>query len=163
MSATRTPAKAASENVTRGRSYEESLLFELSRPGRTGYQLAALDVPAVDAAATLGAEQVRDDRLDLPELSEVEVVRHFTRLSTWNAAVDLSLYPLGSCTMKYNPKVNESVARLPGFAQAHPLQGDEQHACSQEQAGDRLRHDTAHCLGAGAFGKGGALHVRGGE
>jgi glycine dehydrogenase subunit 2 len=61
----------------------------------------------------------------MPELSEVEVVRHFTRLSTWNAAVDLGLYPLGSCTMKYNPKLNERVARLPGFADAHPLQPDE--------------------------------------
>jgi glycine dehydrogenase subunit 2 len=65
---------------------------------------------------------VREDLAGFPELSEIDVVRHFTRLSTWNAAVDLGLYPLGSCTMKYNPKVNEVVARLPGFAAAHPLQ-----------------------------------------
>ena len=73
-------------------------------------------------AAVLGAGALRDDLEGLPELSEVDVVRHFTRLSTWNAAVDLGLYPLGSCTMKYNPKVNEKIARLPGFAGAHPLQ-----------------------------------------
>ncbi len=109
-------------NAARGIAYEEPLLFEGSRPGRIGCQLPLLDVPAVDAALCLGAEAVRDDLPGLPELSEVEVVRHFTRISTWNYAVDLGLYPLGSCTMKYNPKVNEVVARLPGFANVHPLQ-----------------------------------------
>jgi len=109
-------------NSGRGFSYEEPLLFERSRPGRVGNQLPELDVPAVDARGLLPEGCVRDDLPGLPELSEVEVVRHFTRLSTWNAAVDLGLYPLGSCTMKYNPKVNERAARLPGFAQAHPLQ-----------------------------------------
>jgi glycine dehydrogenase subunit 2 len=108
--------------VARGISYEEPLSFELSSEGRRGYSLPPLDVPVVDAAAVLGEGAVRNDAIDLPELSEVEVVRHFTRLSTWNAAVDLALYPLGSCTMKYNPKVNERLARLPGFAQTHPLQ-----------------------------------------
>jgi len=109
-------------NSGRGFSYEEPLLFEHSRPGRVGHQLAALDVPAVDPRELLPEDSLRDDLPGLPEVSEVEVVRHFTRLSTWNAAVDLDLYPLGSCTMKYNPKVNERAARLPGFAQAHPLQ-----------------------------------------
>jgi glycine cleavage system P protein (glycine dehydrogenase) subunit 2 len=109
-------------NATRGLAWEEPLLFERSRPGRSGSAVAALDVPDVDPAQVLGAEAVRDDCPGLPELSEVEVVRHFTRLSTWNASVDLGLYPLGSCTMKYNPKVNESLARLPGFARVHPLQ-----------------------------------------
>ena len=90
----------------------------------TGVQTCALPiyVPPIDPASVLPAQALREDIPDLPELSEVEVVRHFTRLSTWNAAVDLALYPLGSCTMKYNPKVNERLARLPGFADAHPLQ-----------------------------------------
>ncbi|MCZ6784341.1 MAG: aminomethyl-transferring glycine dehydrogenase subunit GcvPB [Proteobacteria bacterium] len=109
-------------NVTSGLAYEEPLIFELSRPGRVGYSLPASDVPAVDPAEVLGADHVRSDDPVLPELSEVDVVRHFTRLSTWNAAVDLGLYPLGSCTMKYNPRVNEKLARLPGFAGGHPLQ-----------------------------------------
>jgi glycine dehydrogenase subunit 2 len=79
-------------------------------------------VPEVDASRLLPPGLLRDDLPELPELSEVDVVRHFTRLSTWNAAVDLGPYPLGSCTMKYNPKLNERAARLPGFAAAHPLQ-----------------------------------------
>ncbi|MDJ0787510.1 MAG: aminomethyl-transferring glycine dehydrogenase subunit GcvPB [Myxococcota bacterium] len=112
-------------NASSGIAYEEPLLFERSVEGRVGYQLPRADVPEVDPAELLGADGVRDDLPGLPEVSEVEVVRHFTRLSTWNAAVDLGLYPLGSCTMKYNPKVNERMARLPGFAAAHPMQGDE--------------------------------------
>jgi glycine dehydrogenase subunit 2 len=100
----------------------ESLLFELSSPGKRGYQLPELDVPPVDPAATLGASNVRDGITDFPEVSEVEAIRHFTRLSTWNYAIDLGLYPLGSCTMKYNPRVNELVARLEGLAWAHPYQ-----------------------------------------
>jgi glycine dehydrogenase subunit 2 len=107
-------------NATRGFSYEEDLLFERSRPGRCGVDLPKNDVPEVDARALLGA-LAREAVDGLPELSEVEVVRHFTRLSTWNSAVDLGLYPLGSCTMKYNPKLNERAARLAGFACAHPL------------------------------------------
>jgi glycine dehydrogenase subunit 2 len=109
-------------NATRGLAYEEPLLFERSRPGRSGASLPALDVPEVDASRLLPPGLLRDDLPELPELSEVDVVRHFTRLSTWNAAVDLGPYPLGSCTMKYNPKLNERAARLPGFAAAHPLQ-----------------------------------------
>jgi len=100
----------------------ESLLFEMSPPGKKGYQLPDLDVPAVDAAAVLGAANVREAIADFPEISEVEAIRHFTRLSTWNYAIDLGLYPLGSCTMKYNPRVNELVARLDGLAWAHPYQ-----------------------------------------
>lgn len=103
----------------------ESLLFELSSPGKVGYQLPELDVPAVDPAAALGAEHVRQEIEDFPEVSEVEVIRHFTRLSTHNFAIDLGLYPLGSCTMKYNPRVNEAVARTEGLAWAHPYQPDE--------------------------------------
>ena len=120
----RPPPKRDQETVNAGRglSYDEPLLFESSKPGRTGYSLPQLDVPEIDPTQVLSAECVREDPLVLPELSEVEVVRHFTRLSTWNAAVDFGLYPLGSCTMKYNPRINESVARLPGFADGHPLQ-----------------------------------------
>src|SRR5579872_6466612 len=100
----------------------ELLLFEQSSPGKRGYQLPYLDVPAVDAAAILGADNVRAEIEGFPEVSEVETIRHFTRLSTWNYAIDLGLYPLGSCTMKYNPRVNELVARLDGLAWAHPYQ-----------------------------------------
>src|SRR5690348_4220778 len=100
----------------------ESLLFEKSSPGKKGYQLPELDVPAVDPEAALGAGNVRAEIEGFPEVSEVEAIRHFTRLSTWNYAIDLGLYPLGSCTMKYNPRVNELVARLDGLAWAHPYQ-----------------------------------------
>ncbi len=98
----------------------EPLIFERSSPGKNGYQLPPLDVPAVDAASALGTENVRDEIEDFPEVSEVDVIRHFTRLSTWNYAIDLGLYPLGSCTMKYNPRVNELVARTEGLAWSHP-------------------------------------------
>jgi glycine dehydrogenase subunit 2 len=97
----------------------EALLFEISTPGKYAYKLPALDVPAVDAAALLGAAH-REQNAELPELSEIEIIRHFTRLSTWNYAIDLGMYPLGSCTMKYNPRVNELVARIEGLAEAHP-------------------------------------------
>jgi len=103
-------------------SQNEALLFERSSPGKKAYQLPDLDVPPVDAAAALGAENVRTGIQDFPEVSEVEAIRHFTRLSTWNYAIDHGMYPLGSCTMKYNPRVNELVARTEGLAWAHPYQ-----------------------------------------
>ena len=103
-------------------SQNETLLFEETSPGKSGYQLPQLDVPSVDAEAALGARNVRAEIEGFPEVSEVEAIRHFTRLSTWNYAIDLGLYPLGSCTMKYNPRVNEFVARLDGLAWAHPYQ-----------------------------------------
>jgi glycine dehydrogenase subunit 2 len=103
-------------------SQNEPLLFELSSPGKVGYQLPELDVPPVDAAEALGAENVRAEIEGFPEVSEVEAIRHFTRLSTWNHAIDLGVYPLGSCTMKYNPRINEVVARTEGLAWAHPYQ-----------------------------------------
>ena len=106
-------------------SQNEPLMFERSSPGKIGYQLPALDVPAVDAGEALGAANVREEIEDFPEVSEVEVIRHFTRLSTYNYAIDHGLYPLGSCTMKYNPRVNEAVARTEGLAWAHPYQPDE--------------------------------------
>ncbi|HMC61437.1 MAG TPA: aminotransferase class V-fold PLP-dependent enzyme, partial [Candidatus Solibacter sp.] len=101
-------------------SQNEALLFERSSPGKIGYQLPELDVPAVDAAEALGAENVRAEIEGFPEVSEVEAIRHFTRLSTWNYAIDHGMYPLGSCTMKYNPRINELVARTEGLAWAHP-------------------------------------------
>jgi glycine dehydrogenase subunit 2 len=100
----------------------EPVIFERSSPGKKGYQLPELDVPGVDANSVLGSGKVRDEIEDFPEVSEVEAIRHFTRLSTWNYAIDLGLYPLGSCTMKYNPRVNELVARTEGLAWAHPYQ-----------------------------------------
>lgn len=108
--------------VTSHFTKDELLLFENSSPGKVGYQLPPLDVPAVDPTQVLGAAAVRDEITDFPEVSEVDVVRHFTRLSTWNYAIDLGLYPLGSCTMKYNPRVNEAVARVDGLAWGHPYQ-----------------------------------------
>ena len=110
------------EKVTQHLSQNEPLLFERSSPGKKAYQLPELDVPAVDAAEALGAENVRREIEGFPEVSEVEAIRHFTRLSTWNYAIDYGMYPLGSCTMKYNPRINEQVARTEGLAWAHPYQ-----------------------------------------
>lgn len=98
----------------------EPLLFELSTPGRTAFTLPPLDVPE----APLPKEYLRTD-LPLPEVSELELVRHFTRLSQLNYCIDTNFYPLGSCTMKYNPKVNEKAATLEGLTQVHPLQPEE--------------------------------------
>jgi glycine dehydrogenase subunit 2 len=97
----------------------EGLVFEKSSPGKKAYKLPPLDVPEVDAAKLLGDAHRKTPGL-LPELSEIEIIRHFTRLSTWNYAIDLGMYPLGSCTMKYNPRVNEFVSRIEGLAEAHP-------------------------------------------
>jgi len=101
-------------------SQNEPLLFERSSPGKIAYQLPQLDVPAVDAKQVLGSENVREEIEGFPEVSEVEAIRHFTRLSTWNYAIDHGMYPLGSCTMKYNPRINEAVAQIEGLAWAHP-------------------------------------------
>jgi glycine dehydrogenase subunit 2 len=103
-------------------SQNEPLLFERSSPGKVAWQLPELDVPRIDPEAALGRANVRAEIEDFPEVSEVEAIRHFTRLSTWNYAIDLGMYPLGSCTMKYNPRVNEVVARTEGLAWAHPYQ-----------------------------------------
>src|SRR3954470_10316091 len=103
----------------------EPLLIELSSPGKRGYQLPELDVPAAEPEQALGAANVRSEIPDFPEVSEVEAIRHFTRLSTWNYAIDLGMYPLGSCTMKYNPRINEVVARTEGLAWGHPYHPEE--------------------------------------
>ncbi len=108
--------------IRQHQTQNEPLIFEHSSPGKIGYQLPRLDVPPVDPVRALGRDHVREEILGFPEVSEVEVVRHFTRLSTWNYAIDLGLYPLGSCTMKYNPRLNEAVARIEGILDAHPYQ-----------------------------------------
>ncbi|WP_214701864.1 MULTISPECIES: aminomethyl-transferring glycine dehydrogenase subunit GcvPB [unclassified Exiguobacterium] len=102
--------------------HEQTLIFEVSREGRTGYNLPTPTVPEVDLESLLPATMIRKEVAELPEVSELDVVRHYTALSTRNHGVDSGFYPLGSCTMKYNPKVNEDMARLPGFAHIHPLQ-----------------------------------------
>ncbi len=113
---------------TPGRSglvFEEALLFERSRPGRAGIPIADTDVPHVDPAQALGPDLVRHQVEGMPELSELDVVRHYTHLSQWNYSIDSGLFPLGSCTMKYNPRVNEAIAALPGIADVHPLTDEE--------------------------------------
>ncbi len=105
----------------------EPTIFELSSPGRRGYSFPPLDVPPIDPVEVFGESQVRSVEPDFPELTEPEVVRHFTRLAEMNHHVDRGFYPLGSCTMKYNPKVNEDVALLPGFTRLHP-ETDEAHS-----------------------------------
>ncbi len=103
----------------------DKLIFELSAPGRVGYSLPDPDVPETDLARLLPQAHLRSRPADLPEVSEFDAVRHYTRLSRMNYGVDTHFYPLGSCTMKYNPKLNEDMARLPGFARLHPLTPDE--------------------------------------
>ena len=122
-------------------SQDECLLFEISSPGKKGYQLPDLDVPAVDPSEALGAANTREQIDGFPEVSEVEAIRHFTRLSTWNYAIDLGLYPLGSCTMKYNPRVNELVARTEGLAWAHPYQPE-----SLSQGAMEVMAELERCL-----------------
>src|ERR1700728_2776883 len=97
----------------------EALVFEKSSPGKKAYKMPPLDVPSVDPSALLGSAHRKVPGL-LPELRKTKTGRLFTRLSTWNYAIDLGMYPLGSCTMKYNPRVNELVARIEGLAEAHP-------------------------------------------
>ena len=98
------------------------LIFERSVPGRRGYRLPKLDVPEVPVDELIPAEHLREKPAELPEVSEVEVMRHYTQLSRLNHGVDVGFYPLGSCTMKYNPRVNEDVAALPGLSTIHPYQ-----------------------------------------
>jgi glycine dehydrogenase subunit 2 len=110
------------KKVTQHPSQNEALIFERSQTGRVGYRLPKLDVQETSIDSIIPAEFRRDDNLqDVPEVSEVDVVRHFTRMSTWNYSIDLGMYPLGSCTMKYNSRLNEKVARIPGFTNLHPL------------------------------------------
>ncbi|PZR99026.1 MAG: aminomethyl-transferring glycine dehydrogenase subunit GcvPB, partial [Chloroflexi bacterium] len=98
----------------------EPLSFELSSPGRKGYSLPASDVPAVVVEDVIPREYLRNAPPALPELSEPDVVRHFTHLSELNYSIDSGFYPLGSCTMKYNPKLCDDAAAMPGLTDVHP-------------------------------------------
>src|SRR4029079_13796781 len=100
---------------------EEQLVFE-KRKDRSGFSLPPAEVEERAANNLLPAELVRESISEMPELSELEVIRHFTRISQWNHSIDTAFYPLGSCTMKYNPKINERTAAFPGFAFTHPEQ-----------------------------------------
>lgn len=106
------------------RDYDK-LIFELSKSGRSAYRLPPLDVEDKDIKEYIPEEFLNEEELDLPEVNEVEVIRHFTNLSNKNYGVDTGFYPLGSCTMKYNPKINEDMARLDGFTNIHPLQRED--------------------------------------
>ncbi len=121
LSARAAPGAGAAGGETvlgnRGLQLEEGLIFEQNSDGATG-----VDLPAAPAAADRLGSHRRQGRIGLPGLSEPEVVRHYTRLSQKNYAIDMGLYPLGSCTMKHNPRLNEAMVRLPGLAGAHPLQ-----------------------------------------
>lgn len=103
-------------------NHEVALIFESSTPGRIGYSLPEMDVPELALEDLLPADYVREENPELPEVSELDIMRHYTALSKRNHGLDSGFYPLGSCTMKYNPKINEHVARFSGFANIHPLQ-----------------------------------------
>ncbi|KKK33214.1 glycine dehydrogenase [Mesobacillus campisalis] len=103
---------------------DQHLIFELSSPGRVGYSLPEMDVPEADLSELLPEGYLREEEAELPEVSELDIMRHYTALSKRNHGVDSGFYPLGSCTMKYNPKINENVARYNGFAHVHPLQDE---------------------------------------
>ena len=115
----------------------QPLIYDIGSPGRMGVNLPECDVPKVELPAALMREE-----LALPEVGEVQVVRHFVKLSKLNYSIDQGLYPLGSCTMKYNPKINEDAARLPGFAQLHPLTDE-----SGSQGALFLMHELQQWLG----------------
>lgn len=133
------------KKVTQHPTQNEALIFERSQTGRVGYRLPKLDVP--ETADVIPADLRRDDDLaDVPEVSEVDVVRHFTRMSTWNYSIDLGMYPLGSCTMKYNSRLNEKTARIDGFANLHPLAPEEESQGALELI-YKLQEDLAEITG----------------
>ncbi|MDP1419345.1 aminomethyl-transferring glycine dehydrogenase subunit GcvPB [Peribacillus simplex] len=101
---------------------DQSLIFEISTSGRIGYSLPEMDVATFPLEEILPADYIREEEAELPEVSELDIMRHYTALSKRNHGVDSGFYPLGSCTMKYNPKINENVARFNGFAHIHPYQ-----------------------------------------
>ncbi len=135
------------KKVTSHPTQNEGLIFERSQTGRIGYRLPKLDVEESNLDEILPAEFRRTDDLEgVPEVSEVDIIRHFTRISTWNYSIDLGMYPLGSCTMKYNSRLNEKVARIAGLANLHPL------APEQEMQGAleliyKLQEDLAEITG----------------
>jgi glycine dehydrogenase subunit 2 len=128
--------------VTQHPTQNEPLIFERSQTGRVGYRLPKLDVEETNLDEIMPAELRRQDNLEgLPEVSEVDVIRHFTRMSTWNYSIDLGMYPLGSCTMKYNSRLNEKVARIAGFTNLHPLAPE-----SEAQGALRLAYELQEAL-----------------
>jgi len=129
-------------------SYEEPLIFEKSVAGQEGFQVSS-QAPAADAEKIIPKQLLRKSRAELPEVGEQEVVRHYSRLSTWNYGVDHGFYPLGSCTMKYNPKINEFTASLPGFAMLHP-EAPESLAQGTLELWHRLEEDLAEICGMDA-------------
>ena len=132
--------KHKTRKATRHVNQNEGLIFEKSSAGKAAWRLPPLDVPEVDPGKLLGASE-RKDLGNMPEVSEIEIIRHFTRLSTWNYAIDLGMYPLGSCTMKYNPRVNEVVSRLDGIANGHPYQPE-----NVSQGALRIIKTLSECL-----------------
>jgi len=121
--------------MTRDRT--EHLIFDKSMPGHRGTDLPQVDVPTKDTSDLLPGVALRTTPPRLPELSELQVVRHYYRLSHLNHSVDTGFYPLGSCTMKHNPKLNEEVCALPGFSSLHPYQ-----AHDEVQGVLKLMHET---------------------
>src|SRR2546427_3797683 len=143
--------KSEITKVTNHISHNESLIFERSQAGRIGYRLPPLDVEELPLDQIVPPEFQRDDDLEgLPEVSEVDVIRHFIRMSQWNYSIDLGMYPLGSCTMKYNSRLNERVARIAGFANLHPLAG-ERDAQGALQVIYELQHHLSEITGLPAI------------
>ena len=119
---------------------DQPLIFEQGRPGRVGFSLPDLDVPEVDLSQLLPEGYIREEEPELPEVSELDIIRHYTALSKRNHGLDSGFYPLGSCTMKYNPKINENVARFNGFAHIHPLQDESSVQGAMELLYDLQQH-----------------------
>ncbi len=119
----------------------EPLIFEQSSPGKSAYSLPPLDVEDTPIEEILDPGLTREEVAGFPEVSEVEIIRHYTRMSTWNYHIDLGMYPLGSCTMKYNPRLNERTARMPRIAMVHPMQED-----ALSQGNLELIHRLQECL-----------------
>jgi len=130
-----------SSQYRRGMVFKEQEIFGRGSPGRSGVDFHDTGIPEVDIGALAPEPYLRGELKGFPELSEPEVIRHYTRLSQWNYGVDSNIYPLGSCTMKHNPRVNEAVARMKGFADLHPLQPDS--AC---QGTLKMIHDLGEWL-----------------
>ena len=141
MDSKQNKTSSKSKIATEGLIFEEPIVFELGSPGRKAYSLASCDVPEIELETLLPADEIRAPIKELPELTELDVVRHYTRLSQWNFSIDTNFYPLGSCTMKYNPKLNETLARLPGFAGHHPISADE-----DSQGSLQLMYELQECL-----------------
>src|SRR5438067_1727139 len=130
--------------VTTHISHNEQLIFERSQPGRAGFSLPPLDVDEIPLDEIVPREFQREDNLaGMPEVTEVDVVRHFTRMSSWNYSIDQGMYPLGSCTMKYNSRLNEKVARIAGFANLHPLAAEAESQGALQVIYELQQHLTA--------------------